>query len=229
MESKRWLRSARPPLRAAWRRNGAIDPDAALSAADRRCDHRKAPLGHPHQWCAVAALLPGRAVSEQFFEVDLAALLDLPGRNDGLFALTEAERRHWLKVFALVFRREAFLPGAADARTFHQRAIAEGRFYEERVAASLSDLVFGQVFPELARAVAAAEPDAPLPEVREAALLLLYRLLFILYAEDRDLLPVRDRRYDDYALRDRVRGDVGRRKDQGDTFAETLATLLVGN
>ena len=165
-----------------------------------------------------------RSVSEQFFEVDLAALLDLPGHNEGLFALTEVERRHWLKVFALVFRREAFLPGAADARTFHQRAIAEGRFYEERVAASLSDLVFGQVFPELARAIAAAEPDAPLPEVREAALLLLYRLLFILYAEDRDLLPVRDERYDDYALRDKVRGDVGRRKDQGDTFAETLST-----
>ena len=34
----------------------------------------------------------------------------------------------------------------------------------------------------------------------------LYRLLFILYAEDRDLLPVRDERYDDYGLRDRVRG-----------------------
>ena len=55
-------------------------------------------------------------------------------------------------------------------------------------------------------------------------MLLLYRLLFILYAEDRDLLPVRDERYDDYALRDKVRGDVGRRKDQGDTFAETLST-----
>ena len=165
-----------------------------------------------------------RSVSEQFFEVDLPAILNLPGHNDGLFALDEAERRHWLKVFALVFRREAFLPGAADERTFHQRAIEEGRHYEERVAGDLSNLVFGQVFPELARAVAAAEPDAPLPEVREAALLLLYRLLFILYAEDRDLLPVRDERYDDYALRDKVRGDVGRRKDQGDTFAETLAT-----
>ena len=89
---------------------------------------------------------------------------------------------------------------AAVARTFHQRAIAEGRFYEERVAASLSDLVFGQVFPGLARAISAAESDVPLPEVREAALLLLYRLLFILYAEDRDLLPVGDGRYDDYAL-----------------------------
>ena len=108
-----------------------------------------------------------RSVSEQFFEVDLPAIPNLPGHNEGLFALTEVERRHTLKVFALVFRRKAFLPGAADARTFHQRAIAEGRFYEERVAASLSDLVFGQVFPELARAIAAAEPATPLPEVRE--------------------------------------------------------------
>ena len=38
-----------------------------------------------------------------------------------------------------------------------------------------------------------------------------------------DLLPVRDWRYDDYALRDRVRGDVGRRKDQDDVFSETAA------
>ena len=164
-----------------------------------------------------------RSVSEQFFEVDLAAVLDLPGHNDGLFALSAAERRHSLKVFALVYSREAFLPGAADARTFHQRAIEEGRFYEERVANNLSNLVFGQVFPELARAIVAAAPDAPLPEVRAASLLLLYRLLFILYAEDRDLLPVRDARYDDYALRDRVREDVRRRKDQADVFSETAA------
>ncbi|MDD9994014.1 MAG: hypothetical protein OXP75_19625 [Rhodospirillales bacterium] len=164
-----------------------------------------------------------RSVSEQFFEVDLPAILDLPGHNDGLFALDDAERRHCLKLFALAFRREGFLPGAADERTYHQRAIEEGRYYEERVAANLSELVFGQVFPELARAIAAAAPEAPLTEVREAALILLYRLLFILYAEDRDLLPVRDTRYDDYALRDRVRGDVGSRKDRGDVFSEHAA------
>ncbi|HEV2301616.1 MAG TPA: hypothetical protein VGR91_08620 [Stellaceae bacterium] len=60
-------------------------------------------------------------------------------------------------------------------------------------------------------------------DVREAALVLLYRLLFILYAEDRDLLPVRDGRYENYALRERVRGDVGRRKDRRDTFSDTAA------
>ena len=45
----------------------------------------------------------------------------------------------------------------------------------------------------------------------------------MLYAEDRDLLPVRDSRYDDYALQNRVRGDIGRRKDQGDVFSATAA------
>ena len=39
------------------------------------------------------------SVSEQFFEIDLAAVLDLPGHNDGLFVLDAEERRHWLKVF----------------------------------------------------------------------------------------------------------------------------------
>ncbi len=163
-----------------------------------------------------------QSVSEQFFEIDLAALLDLPGHDDGPFSRSDAEdRRHWLKVFALVFRRPSFLAGAADPRTFHQRAIEEGRFYEERVAASLSGLVFNTVFPQLAGAIAAAAPDAPLADVREAALILLYRLLFILYAEDRDLLPVRDDRYDDYGLRDRVRNDVKRRKDVDDAFSAT--------
>ena len=164
-----------------------------------------------------------RSVSEQFFEVDLAAILDLPGHNEGLFALTEAERHHWLKVFVLVFRREAFVAGTTDPRTFHQRAIEESRFYEKRVADNLSNLIFERIFPGLARAIAAAAPDAPLPDVREAALILLYRLLFIFYAEDRDLLPVRDTRFDDYALREKVRGDVGRRKDRNDVFSVTAA------
>ena len=36
--------------------------------------------------------------------------------------------------------------------------------------------------------------------MREASLRLLFRLLFLLYAEDRDLLPVRHEGYRDYAL-----------------------------
>ena len=152
-----------------------------------------------------------RSVAEQFCELDLMQTLDLP----------PDERGHWLKVFALVFGRTAFLPGA-DGRTLHQRILDEGRFYEERVASSLSEVVFDQVFPQLADAIFKAAPAASLSEVRNAALTLFYRLLFILYAEDRDLLPVRDAAYDDYSLR-RVRDDVGKRKAQGDVFSNTAA------
>lgn len=164
-----------------------------------------------------------RSVSEQFLEVDLGKILNIYDQDDDSATLSESERRHWLTVFVLIFRREAFLPGITDPRTFHQRSIDESKFYEERVAGNLSELVFEKVFPELARAVAAAAPEAPLGQVRDAALIFLYRLLFILYAEDRDLLPVRDTRYDDYALRDKVRGDVGHRKDQNDVFSDSAA------
>ena len=162
-----------------------------------------------------------RSVAEQFFELDLAAVLGYP--DDGQEVLGTDERAHWLKVFWLVFGRDAFLPGAADERTFHERAIEEGRFHQERVAGTLSALVFEHVFPDLVRALAEADPEVPLPEVRDGALVLLYRLLFVLYAEDRDLLPVRDSRYDDYALREQVRGSIGRRKDQGDVFSAMAA------
>ena len=164
-----------------------------------------------------------RSVSEQFLEIDLGRILDVYGKDGDFSSISEPGCRHWLAVFILIFRREAFIPGPSDPRTFHQRSIEKSRFYEERVAGSLSELVFRKVFPDLACAMSAAAPEAPLEQVRDAALIFLYRLLFILYAEDRDLLPVNDSRYDDYALRDKVRLDVGRRKDQNDIFSEKAA------
>ena len=220
VESKRW---ARPLDRRSGYRGEETAPSTQMLRYLRRVDDlseggvRWGILANGQYWRLYwqGAL----SVSEQFFEIDLAAVLDLPGHNDGLFVLDAEERRHWLKVFVLVFGRNAFLPDPANEQTFHRRAIDEGRFHQQRVSASLSEVVFGEVFPSLAGAIAEAAPDAPLEEVREAALILLYRLLFILYAEDRDLLPVRDTRYDDYGVRDKVRGDVGRRKDKGDVFS----------
>ena len=224
VESKRWQR---PLDRRSERRGEENAPSTQMLRYLRRVDDlttgklRWGILTNGARWRLYYQ--GARSVSEQFFELNLAAILDIPGHNDGLFALTDAERHHWLKVFVLVFRREAFVAGTTDPRTFHQRAIEDGQFYEERVAANLSKLVFDQVFPGLARAIAAAAPEATLPDVREAALILLYRLLFILYAEDRDLLPVRNTRYDDYALREKVRSDVGQRKDRDDVFSATAA------
>ena len=226
VESKRWQR---PLDRRSDRQGEQTAPSTQMLRYLRRVDDltngalRWGVLTNGAKWRLYWA--GARSVSEQFFELDLAAALNLPGHNDGLLALSEADRRHCLKLFMLFFRRNAFLPDpdTADAPTLHQRVLDEGRVYEERVAADLSALVFKQVFPKLAQAIAEAAPTAALSEARDAALILLYRLLFILYAEDRDLLPVRDNRYDDYGLRDKVRGDIGRRKSQGDTFSASAA------
>ena len=83
-------------------------------------------------------------------------------------------------------------------------------------------VVFERVFPNLVQAVADAT-DKSLTEVREAALIFLYRLLFVLYAEDRGLLPVNDSRYDDYGLRKRVRDDIAGRMADKDTFSATAS------
>src|ERR1700730_1100540 len=164
-----------------------------------------------------------RSISGEFFEIDLASTLQVAGHEGGLFALTKEEQRHWLRAFLIIFSRPSFVASAGLGTTFHQRALELGRFYEEHVAASLSKLVFDDVFPKLVHAVAQAMPSAELSDVRDASLVLLYRLLFILYAEDRDLLPVRDARYDNYSLRDKVRLDVGQRKDSKDTFSDTAS------
>ena len=224
VESKRW---ARPLDRRSGYRGEETAPSTQMLRYLRRVDDlseggvRWGILTNGQYWRLYWQ--GAHSVSEQFFELDLAAVLDLPGHNADLFALDAVERRHWLKVFILVFGRNAFLTDPRDGRTFHRRVIDEGRFHQQRVSGSLSELVFGEVFPSLAFAIAEAAPNSSLKEVREAALILLYRLLFILYAEDRDLLPVRDTRYDDYALRDKVRGDVRHRKDMGDVFSATAS------
>ena len=146
-----------------------------------------------------------------FYEADLAALLQ-QGDDDAL------------RAFYLLFRREAFTLQEGAATTFLDAAIAEGRRYEQRVADDLSAVVFADVFPNLVAALAARDDGtkahaAALTDVRHAALIFLYRLLFILYAEDRNLLPVNDARYDDYGLRKRVRDDIAARKNAGDTFS----------
>lgn len=222
VESKRWAR----PLDRASGRDETAAPSTQMLRYLRRIDDltggalRWGILTNGTRWRLYWA--GARSISEEFLEIDLGRVLGLEGGDD-LFA-DPATRDHWLRVFAIVFGREAFQRDGADQRSFHDRARAEAAFYEERVAASLSELVFDVVFPSLARSIADAAPKAPLTEVRDAALVLLYRLLFLLYAEDRDLLPVSDPRYDNYALRP-LRLDIGRRVTSGDAFSTSAARI----
>ena len=148
VESKRWLR---PLDRRSGLRGEETAPSTQMLRYLRRVDDLtsgKLRWGILTNGSRFRLYYQGaRSVSEQFFEADLAAILDLPGHNDGLFKLDSEGRRYWLKLFALIFRREAFLPTPSDDRTFHQRALDVGRFYEERVAKNLSDVVFVRCFP----------------------------------------------------------------------------------
>lgn len=171
-----------------------------------------------------------KSISEDFCELDLAAILGIAGFSDLAGPRTAEDRAHWLKVFVLLFRCESFLVSEAQAKTFHEIALEQGKFYEDRVAKDLSRVVFEDVFPALAKGIAASDPKGPaspdrayLLQVKEAALILLYRLLFVVYAEDRNLLPVQDLRYDDYGLRKKVRNEIAERIDDNDVFSDSRA------
>ncbi len=174
-----------------------------------------------------------RSRSEEFLQFDLAELAGVASVNADLFAQANADKVHYLRAFFLLFRREAFLPqpGDADGRSFHTIALVEGRQWESKVSQDLGQRVFDELFPKLAAAIARNDPQTQRPLSREAldnihhaALILLYRLLFVLYAEDRALLPVNDGRYDDYSLR-WLRNDIAERRDRSDAFS-TSATRI---
>lgn len=115
---------------------------------------------------------------------------------------------HEQRLFLFFFGRAAFLPGASG-RTRLEQALADSRSFEARVTQELATTVFDRVFPALATALAHADPEREDSQpyrdrLREAALTWLYRLLFTLYAEDRDLLPTRDRADGLRAMREAV-------------------------
>ena len=151
-----------------------------------------------------------------FFEADLAELLQ-PGNEDNL------------RTFLLLFGRASFTLDGTATSPFIEVAIAEGRRYEESVAQDLSSVVFERVFPRLVTAVADAARADSMSDIRSTALIFLYRLLFMLYAEDRGLLPVNDPRYDDYGLRKRVREDVARRMADAIRSLQLRATTTTGS
>lgn len=187
-----------------------------------------------------------RSRAEEFFEIDLAALLGVPGVPPDPDLPTAEDAAHGLRLFFLLFHRAAFLPQswdtAATPRSFHAYARAEARAYEERVSADLGRRVFDEIFPTLAQALARGDLEAQkeavgygsrtrqrytrayLEQVREATLILLYRLLFLFYAEDRRLLPVGDERYRAYSVR-ALREEVRERTDAGQRWSGTQNRL----
>ena len=159
------------------------------------------------------------SVAEDFFEIDLGKVFDLPGCDPNLLD-EPVEPEHAFRLFVLIFGRDAFRP-SEQGRSFHLIAIEEARRWEEKVRKDLADTVFDSVFPELIKAIPLADPARPemvddeyAEAVRQTAMFLLYRLLFILYAEDRNLLPDERGPYADYCLT-KLRREIKERHEQG--------------
>lgn len=234
LEAKRWQR----PLDRGDAAE-AHDPGAPSSQMLRYLSRVDVVADHAVKWGvltngAVWRLYwqDARSRAEEFFEIDVAAAMGVPGVQ---MEFDAPQPEHALRLFFLMFHRAAFLSQSWDAagRSFHAYARNEARVYEEKVAQDLGARVFSDIFPALAQALARGDLQARmhdygvgkaarkrynrgyLEEVREAALILLYRLLFLFYAEDRGLLPVRDERYHAYSarrLRERVRDDIDARR-----------------
>ena len=153
-------------------------------------------------WRIYWAHAPSRV--EGFVEIELSALVEgmPPPVPSG------ADELHWLRVFLLLFRKKALAPEGVEGITFLDLALREGRHYEQHVTEKLSSIAFDDVFPNLIATLGKhANPATPADanwraSIREASLIILYRLLFLLYAEDRDLLPVGKAEYAAYGLRE---------------------------
>lgn len=127
VESKRWAR----PLDRGSGGDEATAPSTQMLRYLRRIDDltggklRWGILTNGTKWRLYWA--GARSVSEEFLEIDLGRVLALThnsGAGGDLFA-GAADSDHWLRVFAVMFSRDAFIRDGADSRSFHERARAE--------------------------------------------------------------------------------------------------------
>lgn len=116
-----------------------------------------------------------RSIAQGFLEIQLLQALKYPDL---------------LRQFVVFFRPQA-MQRNKDGSCWLKTALAAQRRHQERIATAFTQQACHQVFPALATVVAQAAPTAPETVVREASLVLLYRLLFLLYGESRGLLNAR--------------------------------------
>jgi hypothetical protein len=157
-----------------------------------------------------------------YYEVDLDEIL---GRQGFLQDIQDAFRYFWL-----LFRMKAFRPvegewlGKRQSLSMLDRLLLGSEEYAKELGESLKSRVFTEVFPVLAegfianmrRCGTANLDDEALATVFQGTLTLLYRLLFLLYAESRDLLPIHAREYHDASLQ-RLKDEV---KERAGTISE---------
>ena len=152
---------------------------------------------------------------DSFYEVDLAALLSENGDLDAF------------RYFYCLFRCDAFIPEASGA-SFLDLVLTESQQYTVAVSDDLKNRVYDALrllisgfldFPR--NGFDRANP--PLGEIQTNCLILLYRVLFILYAESRGLLPVENPNYAAHYSLAALAETVHETLDQGDLIIPTIS------
>jgi len=151
---------------------------------------------------------------DRFYEVNLPELLDTSNVNNFLY-------------FYAFFRRQAFDPGDLSIEAIRLASID----YARAVGDSLKTQVYealrhvAQGFLDYRTNKLNTESDT-LKAIYDNALIILYRLLFILYAESRDLLPVRENaRYRDSYSLETIKKGIQKNLDGDNSLLPNTATL----
>ena len=144
---------------------------------------------------------------DSYYEVDLPGLL-----NSG-----DLES---FKYFYLFFHREAF-GQVVDGGSFLDRVREGSVAYAQEIGEDLQENVYRAMkilaeglLAEAGNDIASSETETVVREVQENSLRLLYRLLFIFYAESRSLLDTNNRYYYELSLQ-RLKSEVADRLDRG--------------
>jgi len=154
-----------------------------------------------------------------FYEVDLAQLIEQGDTNA-------------FRYFVLFFRAAAFHPDA-EGRCWLDEVVTQSTAYALRVGDELKERVY-EALRLLAQGFLdypvddpgqALDPATDLSRVHDACLILLYRLLFLLYAECRGLLPLDNPSYArGYSLK-AIKENLARKLDAGVVYLPHKATL----
>ena len=153
------------------------------------------------------------STATEFYPIDLGELL-------------ETEDLEKFKYFWLFFRRAAFEKDSYN-KNFLERVREGSTTYATQVGNELKTLVFEQIFPDLAGGFVAdamrrgktGEPK----QVYAATLSFLYKLLFLLYAEARNLLPITTA-YRDYSLI-KITQEIAESIDKQRTLSQTSTKI----
>ncbi|MEK6677658.1 MAG: Eco57I restriction-modification methylase domain-containing protein [Planctomycetota bacterium] len=203
------------------------NPGAAVVSALGGDDIRWAIVTNGKLWRLYSKDAHSRATN--FYEVDLEEALAASDETDP----NEAFRYWWL-----FFRADAFKPIGDDKRCWLDAIVQGSRDYAKRLGDRLKDRVFVEIFPHLAHGFLAdrkqrlgikSQPtEAELSDTYQATLTLLYRMLFLLYAEARDLLPIRESPYEQASLK-RIKQEIAEHAGVAEgTVGERLGKIYDG-